>query len=425
MNPDATSAGTNSSAAFAPVPQAQRLHVLDIVRGFAVFGILLMNLEAFAGPVLSAGSGLDPDLRGVDRWADALVYFFVQGKFYSLFSLLFGMGFAVMSQRAEAFGRGFAVLYLRRSLALLGIGLAHALLVWSGDILVTYALVALLLLAFRQVDGRGLLVLGLLCYLGASALILGLGALDGLMQLNPESAAAWNKAMGEQDAQMQALVEGQRQAYGHGSYVEALAQRREDFFAGLGSLVVIGPMVFGLFLLGRWFVESRVIVEPQRFPVLYAWLRWGALLAGLLLMSASYRMQPTMSLARIDLHGAIALSLSLWANLLLCLAYLAWLVRGLQAPRCAAWLARLAPAGQMALSNYLMQSVACTLVFYGYGLGLFGQMPRAWQLPFALLLFAVQLALSRAWLVRFRFGPMEWMWRAITYWRWPPLRRQA
>ena len=85
----------------------------------------------------------------------------------------------------------------------------------------------------------------------------------------------------------------------------------------------------------------------------------------------------------------------------------------------------LAPAGRMALSNYLAQSLVCTLLFYGYGLGWFEQMGRAWQLLFAVALFAAQVALSRAWLRHFRFGPMEWLWRAITYWRWPPLRRDA
>jgi len=107
-----------------------------------------MNIEAMVGPLNGALTGIDPALTGADRWADALIYFFVQGKFYPLFSLLFGMGFAVMMQRAADAGRPFVRLYLRRVLALLAIGLAHALLVWSGDILTTYALVALLLLLF-------------------------------------------------------------------------------------------------------------------------------------------------------------------------------------------------------------------------------------------------------------------------------------
>ena len=124
----------------APIAPAERIAALDVLRGFALVGILLMNMEAFAGPMVRALTGLDPTLTGVNRLTDGLIYFFVQGKFFTLFSLLFGMGFAMMVQRAEVAGRPFAGLYWRRSLALLGIGLAHSLLIWSGDILVPYAL---------------------------------------------------------------------------------------------------------------------------------------------------------------------------------------------------------------------------------------------------------------------------------------------
>jgi len=106
----------------------------------------------------------------------------------------------------------------------------------------------------------------------------------------------------------------------------------------------------------------------------------------------------------------------------MCLGYLAWIVRGVQTG--APLLASLAPVGRMALTNYLVQSIVCTLVFYGYGLGFFEQLSRAWQVPFALALFAVQVALSHWWLARFRFGPAEWAWRALTYGQLPPMRRE-
>ena len=425
MTQPATSKNADATSAFGPIAEARRIQALDVVRGFALLGILLMNMEAFVGPIVTAGSGIDPALRGIDRWADALVYFFVQGKFYTLFSLLFGMGFAVMSLRAEAARRAFAGLYWRRTLALLGIGLAHALLVWSGDILVTYALVSVVLLLFRQIEGKWLVLLALLAYAGTSALMLAIGAVDWSMQLAPGSAAQWNQAMDLQATHVAAQIEGQRQAFGAGSYAEAVAQRLQDFVGGLGSLIVIGPLVLGMFLLGKWFVESGAIVEPGRYPRLFARLRWWASCVGLLLMLASSWLRPTMPLDRMDLHSALAFVLSTWASLLLCLAYLAWLVRALEMPRVAARLAWLAPAGRMALTNYLMQSVVCTLVFYGYGLGWFERLPRAWQMPFALGLFAMQVLLSRVWLARFRFGPLEWLWRSLTYLAWQPMRKDV
>lgn len=120
--------------------------------------------------------------------------------------------------------------------------------------------------------------------------------------------------------------------------------------------------------------------------------------------------------ARLDLRVSGAFALSLIAGPLMSLGYAAWVVR--LAPR----LAWLVPAGRMALTNYLLQSLLCTWVFYGYGLGYFEQLPRAWQLPFALGLFALQVVLSRLWLRWFRFGPMEWLWRSVTYLRVPPMR---
>jgi uncharacterized protein len=136
-------------------------------------------------------------------------------------------------------------------------------------------------------------------------------------------------------------------------------------------------------------------------------------------------MVPTMDFARMDMAAGAAMALTMAGSLLMCLGYVAWLLRGLQSPRWAGTLGLLAPAGRMALTNYLAQSIVCTLVFYGYGLGYFEQLSRAWQVPFVLALFALQVAFSHWWLGRFRFGPAEWLWRTATYGRLPPMRRPA
>ncbi|MCA7022682.1 MULTISPECIES: DUF418 domain-containing protein [Stenotrophomonas] len=399
-----------SNATFQPIAPDERIATLDVLRGLALLGILLMNMEAFVGPLDLSTSGIDPHWQGVDRWADAFVYIFVQGKFFTLFSLLFGAGFAVMAQRAEVAGRDFTRFYLRRSLGLLGIGLVHALLLWSGDILVVYALLSFLLLAFREAPRAWLPVMGVLAYLAAIGLMLLLGA---LMLLVPDEVTA------AQATHAQAAIEAQRQAYGHGTYGQAVLQRLRDFGASLGALLVVGPQVLGMFLIGSWFARSGAIAHPDAHQRLFTWLRRGALPLGLALMLACTWYQPWLAPGRFDLRSAAVYGGSALAGLLMCLGYLAWGVRWSHALR---WLA---PAGRMALSNYLGQSLVCTLLFYGYGLGWFEQMGRAWQLLFAVALFAAQVALGRAWLRHFRFGPMEWLWRAITYWRWPPLRRDA
>jgi len=396
-----------------PVAPAERIVLLDVLRGFALLGILLMNIEGFAGPLNAALTGVDPALSGANRAADALVYFFVQGKFYTLFSLLFGMGFAVMSGRAELARRPFVPMYLRRGGGLLVIGLAHALLLWSGDILVSYALLSLLLLAFAEAPTRWLPGIAVIVYLVASGWVLLFGLMGTLAQHDP----GWQQEMARIGADWQQSVEAQRQAYGHGSYLQATAQRVADLGESLRGLLVNGPTMLGMFLLGAWFLRSGVIAAPERHARLFAALRWGALPLGLAAMAASYAIAPWMDPARLDLTSSLAWALASLANLLMCLGYLGWVTRLAPALR---WLA---PAGRMALSNYLLQSLVCTLLFYGYGFGAFEQLSRAWQVPFALALFGVQVLASRWWLQVFRFGPVEWLWRGFTYLRLPPLRR--
>jgi len=400
----------------APIAAGERIEALDVLRGFALIGILLMNMEAFAGPMVRALTGLDPTLTGVNRLTDGLIYFFVQGKFFTLFSLLFGMGFAMMVMRAEAAGRPFARLYWRRSLALLGIGLVHALLIWSGDVLVIYALLSIPLLAFRELSARWLAWLGLAVYLAAPAMLLGIG----LMSL---WVPGWDALMAQGAEHSVALEQAQEQTYASGTYAMAVAQRVRDFGFMLSGLMVFGAMVFGMFLIGAAFMRSGAIQNPQLHVRLYQQLRWSVLALGLLAMLASFVIQPTVSPATFDFHTGLAQALATMAGLLMCLGYLAWVMRGLEVPRAAHYLNWLAPAGRMALTNYLVQSIVCTLVFYGYGLGFFEHLPRFWQVPFALGLFAVQVLYSQWWLQRFRFGPAEWLWRSITYWQLQPMRR--
>lgn len=381
---------------------------MDVLRGFALFGILLMNMEAFSGPMDMSFTGIDPHWQGWDYWADAFVYVFVQGKFFTLFSLLFGAGFAVMAQRAAVAGRDFTRFYLRRSLGLLVIGVLHGLLLWSGDILVAYALLSFVLLAFREAPRSWLPALGTMAYLGAAVLMLMLGA---LMQLVPADAAS------AQAAAAAKAIEAQRQAYGHGSYLQAVAQRLLDVFASLGALLVVGPQVLGMFLIGAWFARSGAIAEPGRYPRLWAGLRWLLLPIGLAVMLLSTWVLPYNAPGQFNMRSAGAYALTAVAGLMMCLGYLAW---GVRWSRHLQWLA---PAGRMALSNYLGQSLVCTLVFYGYGLGWFEQVGRASQLLFAVVLFAMQVLLSQLWLRRFQYGPVEWLWRAFTYLQLPPLRR--
>jgi uncharacterized protein len=195
----------------------------------------------------------------------------------------------------------------------------------------------------------------------------------------------------------------------------ARAQRATDTGTMLGFIVFFGPALLGVFLIGAWFLRSGVIRDSNAHRPLFRRLRNLGFGVGLPLMLWSAWMHPTMSFSEISIGSAAAQTAGQVANLLMCLGYMSLIVLAMQKPAWARRLRWFAPAGRMALTNYLMQSVICTAIFYGYGLGYFEQLPRLWQPLFVVAVFALQVALSRWWLSSHRYGPMEWLWRWLTY----------
>ena len=414
------------AAAPAPIGAGERIEAMDVLRGFALLGILLMNIEAFVHPLYQALGGINSNLTGADHAVDAVNEWLVRGKFVTLFSLLFGMGFAVMLQRADARGGSGAWIYLRRLLALLVIGLAHAVLIWSGDILVSYALAGLLLLLlFRRTPVSRLPKWGLALYCVPLLLTWALALSSIAAQSDPAAAAQMQEEMAKSQAMFAEGIDAQRQAYGNGSYAQATARRIVDTKDQLGFFAFVGPMYLGLFVLGAWFIRSGAMRDPESHLRLYKRLRGWGLLLGLPAVALGLWLSPGMTSGAAGPRAAIGTTWLFVGNLLLCLGYMATIVLALRKPRWRERLAWLAPAGRMALTNYLMQSVICTLVFYRYGLDYFDRLPRAWQPVFVLALFALQVAFSRWWLARYRFGPMEWLWRWATYGKRPPMRVAA
>lgn len=400
-----------------PTGPGERLRTLDVLRGLALLGIALMNVEFFTRPLSDSGAGIDAGLRSLDWLADAFVYVFVQGKFWTLFSMLFGMGFAVMAQRAEASGRAFGPVYLRRCLALMAIGFFHAWLVWSGDVLLAYALGGLALLALRGLPPTGAWLLGGGLYLAVVGMLVLAGLATGLGLEDPNAAAAQGAAARLRAAEVD--------VYSSGTYLQACALRLRFLVAQLGGMVALLPLVLGMYLVGSWLVRSGAMRDPDAHPVLYRRLLWIGGPLGLLLTFASLLLStdpvhPGTPVRAVDMF---AMALHLLGSPLLALAYVSVIVRALH--RGPGLLDLFAPAGRMALTNYLMQSVIGTLVFYAYGLGLWGDTGRAAQLIGVCVVVAVQVAVSHAWLARFRFGPAEWAWRAVTYLQWPRMRRVA
>ena len=410
----------------APVSDSERVHEIDVVRGFALLGILLMNIEWYTRPFVELFLGLDRSMAALDYAAGWTVMTLVQGKFYTLFSMLFGMGFAIQAERAAAKGARFGRLFARRMLGLALIGAAHGYLVWSGDILLVYSIVgSALVLLFRKTP-----ISRLPKWAAAFILLVGLAPWGWVASQkagldDPERAVAASERQATQLAEFRRQAEEAREAYAHGTWIEQVPIRAREMASQLSFLPVFGWNVLGMFLLGAWLVRSGVMRRPAEHRVFFRRALRVGLVVGLPLAVAAMELGAADGMTRMEWSLAVGASLMLVASFALCFAYLSGFVLWTQRPGWSARLRPVAQAGRMALTNYLAQSLVATTLFNSWGFGLYGQVSRAAQMPLTLAIWLLNMGFSVWWLGRYRFGPAEWLWRSITYGRAQPMRRPA
>jgi uncharacterized protein len=387
-----------------------RIDALDALRGFALLGILMVNIGAFASAYYGAGLA-DPAFdRPLDRFVLGLVRILFETKFYLLFSFLFGYSFALQMASAQRAQKAFVPRYLRRSAGLLLLGVAHAVLLFSGDILVTYALLGLVLLRLRGLatGGAARLAVGLVV---VTALV---WSLLGLLLLGAD---------GDQHAQtLQGDALKALEAY-RGSIGSTIAQHVHELRTQvwLVLLLVQAPCALAMFVLGLAAAKTNAFddLASKRYVL------WRILLVGGPVGLAGALCYSYWNVAPIQIgQSMLGLGIALLTAPALTGAYGAALLLVLHHPRCIALGAWLAPAGRMALTNYLMQSLACALVFTAWGWGLIGHMAPLSVGLIALAIYVVQLGLSRWWMCSHVYGPVEWLLRAITHWQWPVWHKQ-
>lgn len=406
-----------------PVARSERIQVIDILRGFALLGILLVNMELFSHPFQQVMLGHDTLTSFADRLAAWGIELLAETKFYPIFSFLFGLGFALQIQRAEQRGTRFVPFYLRRLFILLLIGLAHAIFIWVGDILVLYALLgALLLLFFRRRAPRTLLIWAGIMLVVSATIVGGLIGLALLAQLSPDSAAQTSREFAESEAGLRAGAAEAREVYATGSFGEITAQRLRDLGLAYSLIIFLGFNAFAMFLLGLYAGRRGIFRDMAAHLPLFRKILWWGLPIGLVsqvgfvvLNERTDQFDPTLGsllASLLQIAGAPALALAYVAAITLLVQQDAWRAR----------LGPLAAVGRMALTNYLLQSLVATTVFYGYGFGLFGQVGPAVGVLLTLVIFTAQISLSVWWMGRFQFGPVEWLWRTLTYMRWQPIR---
>ena len=399
--------------ALAPTGAAERDPLVDALRGAALLGVLAVNLFAMGYPDPMAFSADATAVPG--GWALSLTWLLFMGKAYALLALLFGYGVGLQAQRLEAAGRHPARLLGRRLLALGAIGLAHGLLVWYGDVLVSYAVFGGVLLLFLRAPPRallawagGLLALGAAFFLVAGGLLHALSTLPALA----EQGAKAGQALGTRgDEEVRAAIS----AYAHGPYGALFLRRLRDLAGNWGSSVVVLPEILALFLAGLAAARSGAACHPAWRPRLTR-LAMVLALVGLPLDLLYARLA---SLGLSAGMGVAVMSMAAYTlaapALAVAAAAAALLLR--EAAPVRALTRLLAPLGRLSLSAYLLQSVVFTGVFYFHGLGLYAAVPFPVLLALAPAFWLAEVALAHAWLVRFQLGPAEWLLRRLAYGR--------
>ncbi len=394
-----------------PTDSADRIRSLDILRGFAILGILIMNIQSFS---MIEAAYLNPtvygDFTGINKWIWILSHVFADNKFMSIFSMLFGAGIILMSFKIEDAGKKPAGFHYRRIFWLLLFGLVHAYLFWYGDILVAYAMCALLVYLFRKMKPGWLLFFGFLSMFTGFALYMFFGM---TMEFWPEeniqsTMLFWSPAVEQ--------IQSELNAY-QGTWLEAFHQR-------VPMTVMMQTMVFlvnvswhagGLMLIGMAFFKLGILSASRSNRFYFISLISGLLIGlPLILIGIRQNFNHEWSFEYSMYFGSL---FNYWGSLFVSYAYISMvmlLVRNKAIEWC---LKNLANVGRSALSNYLLQTIICTSLFYGYGLGWYGKTDR-WQLILIVIgVWIIQVLLTRVWMKQFRFGPAEWAWRSLTYWK--------
>ncbi|MGW4791307.1 DUF418 domain-containing protein [Nonomuraea sp. NPDC004297] len=371
---------------------ATRVHEIDVVRGFALAGILVANIGFFSHP----GYAMNGAMTLPDGPVASVVTALVLTKFYIVFSFLFGYSFTLQTRSAEQAGASVRARMVRRCLALFAIGLAHGILLWVGDILTLYAALGLILLALRGLRPRTAVVIGSVIVGVLTLLMAGLAALS---TLDPSAGQA---APADAGAAARAL------SLATGGPLDFLTLQLE-LYPGLVSMIWIfqGPMALAMFLFGLAAGKARLLEETGRWWRLaprVQWIGFGLGLPGGVLLAVTA--------ARPGVWELTGLAVSTVTSVPLAAAYVVTLLRVVR--RLPAVGRALAPAGRVAASNYVGQSVLCCLVFTGYGLALAGRLSPLAVMGVALAIYPLLLWLSALWLRTHRYGPVEYVLRRVT-----------
>lgn len=421
MNPPTTLPAASYNALQAgPVTVRERIQSIDVMRGVALLGILAMNIQDFS---MIGSAYWNPttygDFHGLNYAVWYVCMLFAELKFMSIFSMLFGAGILLMTSRIEASGRRSGPIHYRRMGWLILFGCLHGYLLWSGDILFTYGFCGLFAYLARKWKPRTLIVAGLLFV--AVSTVLYVGSYETFPYWPHDTTAQMVEQMW---APSQAAQAKELATYRAGWLVEEKDRVVQTFGLQVQGMVFLTFWrAYGLMLVGMGLFKLGVF-SAQLPARIYRWFIAIGLLIGLPIIVFGVQQE-------FRHHWEMRTSFFLdfqynyWASLLVCLFWIGLVMLICQKGWLKGTTRRLAAVGRMAFTNYLTHTFVCTFLFYGWGIGLFGKISRTEQFGIVLVIWAFQLIVSPWWLNRFQFGPFEWLWRSLTYWKPQPMRRQA
>jgi uncharacterized protein len=403
----------------APLAERDRIAALDVLRGFALLGIFIMNMPGFSHSIFALPT---PPASALDAVVATLRDLLFAGKFNLLFGFVFGIGFATQMTRLEDAERAHAArlgaaprrhravqVYLRRLAFLAVVAGVHAMLLWPGDVLVVYAIVGLLLLALRRLDDRGFAILIVACLLFPA---LAETARTTMFSATTETIVAF---------ELEQLEASNDRAFGHGSFVDAVRETARVFawstrspyglFTTLAFCVQMATGIFAGYVVGRrgWPTRRAGTGPPRLVAIAFAI----AVVGNAIALVGAEPLAPALGAAPAVFVAALARTLGRAA---LAACYALAVVRLVGAGAVSQWLRPLQLAGRMPLTNYLLQTLLASFCFYGWGLGWWGRADAAFETALAIALFTcIQLPFSALWLARHRAGPLESLWRYFTY----------
>jgi uncharacterized protein len=398
-----------------PALGTTRIQSLDVLRGVALMGILVMNIQSFSMPMDAyMKPAVFGDLTGANAWVWILSHVFFELKFMAMFSMMFGAGVLLMSQHRDRAGKAVTALHYRRMILLLVFGLIHAYLIWYGDILVAYALCGMAVFWARGWPA------GWLAVAGAGLITVGCGihALAGVSTVFVPESADEIRAEVSTPEELQEEVGAYR-----GSWLDHLPFRAE---AAVSFHTFVFPLIYAWRIAGLMFLGMALykwgVLSAERSTGFYLLGAALGALAGLPLaaLSAYLNWQADFDMAHVIGFGALP---NWFGSVPVAFMWICLVMLLMKLPALGFVKSALSAYGQTAFTNYIGQSVLATFVFYGYGLGWFGQLDRIEQMGVVAAIWAVQLVFATVWLRFFKFGPLEWLWRTGAYLKAQPMLR--